>query len=108
MVGDEMADGITCLNCNLVKDQSGSAHHLCPKNSDFSFGWYDSDFWKNIAKLCEYFVPRGDDYDPVCNAFMVWMGHELPWPSHEKMISDHRDWLESIGCDEDGNVETKG
>ncbi|MCK5386803.1 MAG: hypothetical protein KAJ39_06435 [Gammaproteobacteria bacterium] len=103
-----MADGITCLNCNLVKDQSGSAHHLCPHNVDFSFQWKTTEDWAKIADECEYFVPRGDDYDPKCNAFMAWMGHESPWPSHEEMVSDHMVWLESIGRDKDGNLETKG
>lgn len=68
-----MSYKITCFKCNWVRDQSGSAHHLCPKMSDFSFGHRTIEDWAIIADNCELFLPRQNDYNPECNAFMVWM-----------------------------------
>jgi hypothetical protein len=62
--------------------------------SDFSFQHRSVEDWAIIADNCELFLPRQDDYNPKCNAFMVWMGHEEAWPSTCKMEDMHKRWME--------------
>lgn len=101
-----MDDKVTCSNCHWIKDQSGSAHKICPKMPDFSLGWHDNEYWKKLAEECGLFIPKQEDYDSYINAFMAWMAHSTVWPEEHEMIAKHDEWKESIGGEHVSEVES--
>lgn len=70
--------------CRWWREQSGSAHVLCPVSSDFSWSWKR---------------PECDTYDPVLpgevvkrdgvNAFLVWSGGDPAMPTR-KTVEEYR------------------
>lgn len=81
---------VSCQNCNWVKDQAGSIHHLCPCTPDFSFGWQRAIQWMEFAENCKYFLPRQPDYssDP-----------KNIWPSKEDMERMNKEWKDRFEKD---------
>lgn len=69
-----------CIDCRWWKEQSGSAHVLCPSSPDFSFSW--------DPQPCELFAPvkEGEKVDRHCNQFMAWFDG-TGVPSHESIAA---------------------
>lgn len=71
-----------CLNCRWWREQTGSAHVLCPTRMDFSFGWGPTPCDLFAPEfLCEI-MPR----DGV-NAFLAWGGSkDSGMPSDDEIM----------------------
>ena len=66
-----MINEMNCINCNWLKEQSGSCDYLCPYWNDISFSMINP---LERAQKCELFVLQKENYNPKCNSFMVWSG----------------------------------
>ena len=72
-----------CLNCRWWREQSGSAHVVCPTRMEFS--------WHENRTTCDLFGPVQDgetiDRGPI-NQFMFWGGSaDSGMPSDDEIIA---------------------
>ncbi len=80
-----MADETTkpdCLDCRWWREQTGSAHVLCPTRPDFAFCWGTT--------RCDLYAPVLEDEEVArdgVNAFIYWGGGEGGMPTSEQIMA---------------------